>query len=81
MNSKSDIDDVHQDSVHNSQDKKWPEKMKVSQAAKFLRITPSSMSNMINSGKIKYQKDPLDNRVKLVRRADLEKLLRMRTGV
>jgi predicted site-specific integrase-resolvase len=59
--------------------KAWPVKMKVSQAAKFLGISSSTMSNMIGSGKIKYEPDPLDNRVKLVRRVDLEDLLRKRT--
>lgn len=61
------------------QPKAWPVKMKVSQAAKFLGISSSTMSNMIGSGKIKYEPDPLDNRVKLVKRLDLEELLRKRT--
>lgn len=59
----------------------WPVKMKLALAAKFLGISPSSLSNMINSGKIKYENDPLDNRVKLVKRSDLEALLRRRTQI
>lgn len=59
----------------------WPVKMKVSLAAKFLGISSSTVSNMINSGKIKYEKDPIDNRVKLVKRSDLEALLRRRTQI
>lgn len=55
--------------------------MKVSLAAKFLGISSSTVSNMINSGKIKYEKDPIDNRVKLVKRSDLEALLRRRTEI
>jgi predicted site-specific integrase-resolvase len=55
--------------------------MKLALAAKFLGISPSSLSNMINSGKIKYENDPLDNRVKLVKRSDLEALLRRRTQI
>lgn len=61
------------------QTKEWPVKMNVSQAAKFLGISSSTMSNMISSGKIKHEPDPLDNRVKLVKRLDLEDLLRKRT--
>jgi hypothetical protein len=62
-----------------SQNREWPVKMNVSKAAKFLGISSSTMSNMIGSGKIKYEPDPLDSRVKLVRRVDLEELLRKRT--
>jgi predicted site-specific integrase-resolvase len=57
----------------------WPVKMKLSLAAKFLGISSSTLSNMINSGRIKYENDPLDNRVKLVKRTDLQALLRKRT--
>jgi predicted site-specific integrase-resolvase len=59
----------------------WPVKMKLSLAAKFLGISSSTLSNMINSGRIKYENDPLDNRVKLVKRADLEALLQKRTKI
>jgi hypothetical protein len=59
----------------------WPVKMKLALAAKFLGISSSSLSNMINSGKIKYENDPIDNRVKLVKRSDLEALLRRRTQI
>ena len=59
----------------------WPVKMQLSLAAKFLGISPSTLSNMINSGKIKYESDPLDNRVKLVKRSDLEAILRRRTNI
>ena len=59
----------------------WPVKMKLSLAAKFLGISSSTLSNMINSGRIKYENDPLDNRVKLVKRSDLQALLRKRTKI
>ena len=59
----------------------WPVKMKLALAAKFLGVSPSTLSNMINSGKIKYEDDPIDNRVKLVKRSDLEALLRRRTQI
>jgi ribosomal protein L12E/L44/L45/RPP1/RPP2 len=55
--------------------------MKLSQAAKFLGISPSNLSNLVSSGKISVEDDPLDRRVKLVKRADLEEILHRRTGV
>jgi predicted site-specific integrase-resolvase len=58
----------------------WPEKMKISQAAKFLGVSFSTMSNLIGSGKIKYKSDVLDRRIKLVKRSDLEELMRKRNG-
>jgi hypothetical protein len=61
-----------------SQGNVWPEKMKVSLAAKFLGISFSTMSNLVGSGKINYELDVLDRRVKLVKRSDLEELLRRR---
>ena len=61
--------------------KRWPVKMKLSQAAKFLGISSSNLSNLVSSGKISVEDDPLDRRVKLVKRADLEEILHRRTGV
>jgi len=61
-----------------SQDEKWPVKMKISLAAKFLGISSSTMSNLVGSGKINYELDVLDRRVKLVKRSDLEELLHKR---
>lgn len=55
--------------------------MKLSLAAKFLGVSSSTLSNMINSGKIKYENDPIDNRVKLVKRCDLEALLQKRIKI
>lgn len=57
------------------QDEDWPVKMNISLAAKFLGISSSTMSNLVGSGKIKYELDVLDRRVKLVKRSDLEELL------
>jgi hypothetical protein len=54
----------------------WPEKMKLSVARKFLGISFSKMTALINTGIIQYERNPLDNRVKLVMRADLEELKR-----
>jgi hypothetical protein len=61
-----------------SQDEEWPVKMKISLAAKFLGISSSTMSNLVGSGKINYELDVLDRRVKLVKRSDLEELLHKR---
>jgi hypothetical protein len=63
------------------QTKGWPVKMKLSQAAKFLGISSSTLSNLVGSGKISVEDDPLDRRVKLVKRADLEEILHRRTSV
>jgi hypothetical protein len=64
-----------------SQTKRWPVKMKLSLAAKFLGISSSNLSNLVSSGKISVEDDPLDRRVKLVKRADLEEILSRRTGM
>ncbi len=60
---------------------KWPEKMKLSEARKFLGISVSKMTALVSSGKIAVEDDPLDRRVRLVRRSDLEELLRKRSKV
>jgi hypothetical protein len=60
---------------------KWPEKMKLSEARKFLGVSVSKMTTLVGSGRIAVEHDPLDRRVRLVRRSDLEKLLRKRTQV
>ena len=57
----------------------WPEKMKLSEARKFLGVSVSKMTNLVGSGRIAVEDDPLDRRVRLVRRSDLEKLLRKLT--
>lgn len=63
------------------QAKRWPVKMKLFEAAKFLGISSSNLSNLVSSGKISVEDDPLDRRVKLVKRTDLEEILHRRTGV
>lgn len=57
----------------------WPEKLKLSQAQKFLGISSAKMTALISKGTIKFEQHPLDNRVKLVKRADLEDLKRQLT--
>jgi hypothetical protein len=58
---------------------KWPEKMKLSEARMFLGIGVSKMTALVSSGKIAVEDDPLDRRVRLVRRSDLEELLQRRS--
>lgn len=56
----------------------WPEKMRVSQARKFLGVSESKMSSLLRSD-LPWEWDPIDMRVKLVKRSDLEALLCKRT--
>ena len=58
--------------------KVWPEKMKLSVAHKFLGVSHAKLTCLVKTGIIPYEGDPLDHRVKLVRKADLEKLKRSR---
>lgn len=59
----------------------WPEKLKLSEARIFLGVSSGKMTNLINNGVIEYEQSPLDHRIKLVRRADLEQLKRQLTSV
>lgn len=63
------------------QQTEWPEKMKLSEASKFLGISMSKMSNLVGSGRIAVEDDLFDRRVRLVKRSDLEDLLRRRIQV
>jgi hypothetical protein len=62
-----------------SGDETWPEKMKVSVARHFLGVSYAKITSLINSGLLRCETDPLDHRVKLIRRSDLEELVRRRT--
>lgn len=57
-----------------SKGKDLPEKMKLSEACKYLGVSPTKMTALIQSGKIPYETSTLDCRVKLVKRSDLDKL-------
>lgn len=50
----------------------------VTEARRLLGISANKMSALIGSGTLPYEQDPLDRRVKLVRRADVEGLMRKR---
>lgn len=77
----SDSRDSQDNDLHGTSLGDWPEKMKLSQAHKFLGVSVPKMTALVKSGRIKYEEDPLDGRVKLVRRADLEALKRQRTNI
>ncbi len=50
----------------------------VTEARRILGISANKMSALIGSGTLPYEQDPLDRRVKLVRRDDVEGLMRKR---
>ena len=50
----------------------------VAEARRILGISANKMSALIGSGTLPYEQDPLDRRVKLVKRSDLEGLMRKR---
>lgn len=56
----------------------WPERMSLSLAHKFLRVSHTKLTSLVKTGVIPHERDPLDHRVKLVKKADLEKLMRTR---
>ncbi len=66
----------HSRSQASSQTEEWPEKMKATQACKFLGISTGKMTKMLASGQIKYERHLLDDRAKVIKRSDLEELLR-----
>jgi hypothetical protein len=55
------------------------ELMTVAEARRILGISANKMSALIGSGVLPYEQDPLDRRVKLVKRTDVEGLMRKRT--
>ncbi len=50
----------------------------VAEARRILGISANKMSALIGSGALLYEQDPLDRRVKLVKRSDVEGLMRKR---
>lgn len=51
-----------------------PERLSVLESRKFLGVSATKMTELLSSG-LAWESDPLDRRVKLIRRADLEALL------
>jgi excisionase family DNA binding protein len=48
----------------------------ISEAARFLGVSRTKVWQLVKNNIIPYQKDPLDDRKKLIRKADLEQLKR-----
>lgn len=46
----------------------------LTEARKILGVSPNKMSKLVTDGTLHYEMDPLDQRVKLVPRADVERL-------
>ena len=57
-----------------NQETELPAKMTLTQAHRYLGISFTTMSKLINEGVIAYERSRLDHRVKLVKRADLDSL-------
>lgn len=53
-----------------------PEKMMLTEARRYLGISFTTMTKLIKKGVLAYESDPLDTRVKLVRKSDLDNLLK-----
>lgn len=56
------------------QETELPDKMTLTQAHRYLGISFTKMTKLINEGVIAYEKSRLDHRVKLVKRDDLDSL-------
>jgi hypothetical protein len=54
------------------------QKLNLTQARKLLRVSPNKMSQLVRTGALPYTQDPLDERVKLVNKRDVEALLKKR---
>jgi hypothetical protein len=54
----------------------WPKKMILTQARRYLGVSFAKLTSLIKGGQIPFEQDPLDNRVKLVKRSDLDRLRR-----
>ncbi len=52
----------------------------VTEAKRILGISANKMAALIGSGVLPFEQDELDHRVKLVKRKDVENLMRKRTN-
>ena len=52
--------------------------MNATEARKILGVSANKMAALISSGTLPYEQDPLDHRVKLISRRDVENLMRKR---
>ena len=56
------------------------ELIKVTEARKILGISANKMAALIGSGVLPFEQDELDHRVKLVKRKDVDNLMRRRNN-
>lgn len=54
----------------------WPEVMKLSQAHKYLGVSHHKITTLVHRGLLPFSRSELDQRVKLVRKSDLDALMR-----
>jgi hypothetical protein len=50
------------------------DRITLTEARKILRVSPNKMSKLVSDGTLSHEQDPLDQRVKLVKRKDVENL-------
>lgn len=53
--------------------------MTAAQAAKYLNVSPGKLWALLKSKQLQYREDPLDNRKKLIKVSDLDKLRKRST--
>jgi hypothetical protein len=54
--------------------------LKVTEAQKMLGVSKKKMASLLSDGTLSFEVDPLDKRVKLVKPADVERLMEPRLG-
>lgn len=52
--------------------------IKVTEAQRVLNVSKKKMASLLAEGTLPFELDPLDKRVKLVRLADVERLMELR---
>jgi hypothetical protein len=57
-----------------------PQLLKVIEVQKRLGVSKKKMASLLAEGTLSFQLDPLDKRVKLVRRSDVDRLMESRLG-
>jgi hypothetical protein len=53
-----------------------PEYVSVAEAQEMLGVSKTRMAEMLRNGELKWERNPVDRRGKIVRRADVEALMR-----
>ncbi|HEY6189260.1 MAG TPA: hypothetical protein VIW80_16525 [Pyrinomonadaceae bacterium] len=52
--------------------------LKVTEAQRLLNVSKKKMASLLAEGTLSFELDPLDKRVKLVKLADIERLMELR---